>query len=56
MVDWPDEATSDPWEDSLWGDWRLWLGTLVVPMSRVAGGGEGNREEFGDGLGACQGW
>ena len=56
VVDWPDEASSDPWEDSLWDDWELGLGTLVVPMSPVAVGGEGNSEEFGGGLGACRGW
>ena len=56
MVDWPNEASSDPWEDSLWGDWRLGLGTLVVPMSMVAVRGEGSGEKFGGGLGTCRGW
>ena len=55
VVDWPD-ASSDPWEDSLWDDWRLGLGTSVIPMCTVAVGVEGLSEEFGGGLGACRGW
>ena len=56
VVDWPDEASSDPWEDSLWDEWGLRLGTLVVPMSMVEVRGEGSGEEFVGGLGACRGW
>ena len=56
VVDWPDEESSDPWEDSLWDDWGLGLGTLVVPLSLVAVGIEGISEEVSGGLGACRGW
>ena len=56
MVDWPDEASSDPWEDSLWDDWELGLGPVVVPVSMVSVGGEDSGEEFGGGLCACRGW
>ena len=56
VVDWPEEASSNPWEDSLQEDWGLGLGTLVIPMSTVAVGGEGSSEEFGGGLCACRGW
>ena len=40
MVEWPDEASSDPWEDSLWDDGGLGFGTVGVPMSTVAVEGE----------------
>ena len=56
MVEWPDEASSDPWEDSLWDDWGLGLGTLGVPMSTVAVEGEDSGEESEERLWACPGW
>ena len=56
MVEWPDEASSDPWEDFLWDDGGLGFGTMGVPMSTVAVDGEDSGEESEDGLWACPGW
>ena len=54
--DWPDEASSDPWEDSLWDDWELGLRTLVIPMSTVPVEGDDSGEESEERLCACLGW